>query len=227
MASLSRALGAIVLLSASLLNVAPARAQDVAIAAKVGTTGLGGGVVVGLTSKINVRSMYGFVPGDPSFNIDDIDFAIGLPSFWLTTVDLYPFGSFHISGGGLWISNDGDLDVVGSFVGRAVDFGGTSYTGAADDRLIGTFSLKSFQPYLGVGIGNPIGTRIGINFDVGIGFGERPTVALDAEGTIANTPVVGTQFQADLDQEAADIEADIPDLLRYYPVLMLSVSIGF
>lgn len=91
MASLSRALVAIVVvLSASFVSTAPVQAQGFAIAAQAGSTGVGGGVVVGLMSKVNVRAMYGFLPGDPSFTIDDIDFALGLPSFLLTTVDLYP-----------------------------------------------------------------------------------------------------------------------------------------
>ena len=227
-ASLSRALVVIVaLVSAPLLNAAAVQAQDFAIAAHVGTTGLGGGVVVGVGPKINLRAMYGVSPGNPSFDVDGINFALDLPSFMLTTVDLYPVGALRFSVGGLLITNDGELNVVGTFEGVAVDFGGTSYTGAIDDRLIGTFSLKSFQPYVGIGIGNPVGKRIGISFDAGVGFGARPTVDLTAEGPLAENPVTGPIFLADLEQEEADIEADIPDLLKYYPVLSISISIGF
>lgn len=227
MANLSRALVVILTVaSAPLLNAAPVQAQNFAIAGQVGTTGLGGGAVFGVAPKVNVRAMFGVVPGDPSVDIDDINFALGLPSFLLTTVDLYPFGALHFSVGGLLVTNSGDLDVVGTFEGATVDFGGTSYTGAIDDRILGTFSLRSFQPYVGIGIGNPIGKRIGINFDAGVGFGTRPTVDLTAEGPLAEDPVGGPIFLADLEQEEADIEADIPDLLRYYPVLSVSVSFG-
>jgi hypothetical protein len=106
------------------------------------------------------------------------------------------------------------------------DFGGVSYTGSANDRLIGSFSLKRFQPCLRIGIGNPIGKRIGINFDAGVGFGSRPTVTVAAKGPLAEDPLTGPVFLAQVGQEVADIEADIPDLLKYYPVLSLSVSIG-
>ena len=227
MASLARALVAIVVVSASFVRTAPVQAQNFAVAAQAGTTGLGGGVVFGLAPKINVRAMFGAVPTDPSLSIDDIDFELGFPSFLLTTVDLYPFGGLHFSGGFLLITNDGGLDVIGTFVGVPTDFGGMTYTGSANDRLLGSFSLKRFQPYLGLGIGNPIGKRVGINFDAGVGFGSRPTVTVTAEGPLAEDPVTGQVFQDQVALEVADIEADIPDLLKYYPVLSLSVSIGF
>ena len=228
MASLSRTLVAIVVLSsAPLLNAAPAQAQDFAIAGQVGTTGLGGGVVVGVTSKINIRAMYGIVPGSPSVEIELVNFALDFPSFMLATVDLYPFGALHLSAGGLLITNGGNLDVVGTFDGITVDFAGTTYTGSIDDRLTGTFALKSFQPYLGIGIGNPLGKRLSINFDVGVGFGERPTIELTAQGPLSTDPITGPVFLANLESQLAVFEANIPDLLRYYPVLSVSVSIAF
>ena len=229
MASLSRTLVAIVALSsAPLLNAAPARAQDFAIAGQVGTTGLGGGVVVGLMPKINIRAMYGIVPSGLSVEVDLVNFELDFPSFLLMTVDLYPFGALHLSVGGLLITKGGDLNVVGTFDGVPVDFAGTTYTGSVDDRLTGTFSLKSFQPYLGIGIGNPLGKRLSINFDVGVGLGEQPAVELIATGTLAEAPApVGPAFLADLEQHEDAFEASIPDYLRYYPVLSVSVSIGF
>ena len=225
MASLSRALVVIVaVVSAPLLNAVPGQAQGLAIAGQVGTTGIGGGVIFGVAPKVNFRAMFSAVPGDPSFTIDDIDFELSLPSFLLTTADLYLLGGLHVSTGGLLITNDGSLDVVGTFEGRSVEIGATTYSGGIDDRVIGSFSLKRFQPYLGIGIGNPVGKRIGINFDAGIGFGSTPTVALDAEGPLADAP--GSILQAELQQEVVDIQADIPEALKYYPVLSLSLSIG-
>ena len=227
MASLSRTLLVIVaVVSAPLLNAAPGQAQDFAIVGQAGTTGLGGGVVVGLASKLNVRAMYGGFPGEPSLNIDDVDFSLGLPSFWLATVDLYALGGLRLSAGGLWITNNGTMDVVGTFDGVTVDFGGGSYTGAADDRLLGTFELKNFQPYLGIGIGNPIGKRISVGFEAGVGFGTEPIVELTAEGTLANDPIIGPTFLADLEQQEDQFESAI-DLLRYYPVLSISIAFGF
>jgi hypothetical protein len=78
---------------------------------------------------------------------------------------------------------------------------------------------------VGIGIGNPIGKRIGINFDAGVGLGSTPTVAVTAEGPLASAP--GSTLEAELQQEVPDIQADISEFLKYYPVLSISVSIGF
>lgn len=201
--------------------------QGFAVAGIAGTTGLGGSVILGLTPKVNLRTSIGIIPGDPSITVEEVDFDLETPTFILTTLDYYPFGGFHISAGGLIVSNGGDIDVAGTFAGKSVEFNGAFYTGASDDVINGAFSLKSFQPYLGVGFGNPIGKRFGINFDVGVGFGNKPDVALGATGTLASDPIAGPQFLADLAAEEADIRNDIPDYLRYYPVVSLSISIGF
>ena len=142
MSRLSLALVAIfVVVPALLVNTGSAEAQKFAITGQIGTTGLGGGVVIGVAPRINFRSMFGFFPTSPTVDIEDIDFATDLPSFLLTTVDLYLTGAIHLSGGGLLITNDGNIGVVGTFNGRTVDFGGMSSTGGPDDRLLGTFTL--------------------------------------------------------------------------------------
>ena len=207
-----------------ILAPAPAVAQGFAVTGHAGSIGLGGGVVVGVAPKLNLRGMFGFIPGDPTITAEDIDFALDLPTFFLMAVDYYPISGFHLSAGGLFVSNGGDLTVTGTFEGQSVEFGGQTYTGSATDELVGTFSLKGFQPYAGIGFGNAIGKSLGINLDVGIGFGEKPTVGLTATGPLASTP--GSTFQADVNAEIQDIENDIPEFLRFYPVVALSISIG-
>ena len=210
-----------------ILAPAPAQAQGFAISGHVGSIGVGGGVILGVAPKLNLRGVFGFIPGDQSINVEDIDFALDIPTFILATVDFYPMSGFHLSVGGLFISDDGDLGVTGTFEGRSVEFGDTIYDGSATDELVGTFSLKRFQPYAGIGFGNAIGKTLGINLDVGVGFGEKPTVTLTPRGRLADLPIIGAQFVADVQAEVQDIENDIPELLRFYPVVALSVSIGF
>ena len=143
MSRLSLALVAIFsVVPALLVNTGSAHAQKFAIAAQIGTTGLGGGAVIGVAPRINFRSMFGFFPTSPSVNIEDIDFATDLPSFLLTTVDLYLTGAIHLSGGGLLVTNDGNIGVVGTFDGVEVDFGGMPFTGGPDDRLVGPPSSR-------------------------------------------------------------------------------------
>ena len=113
---------------------APVQAQDFAIAAQAGTTGLGGGVVLGLTPKVNARMpCSAAIPTDyPSFSIDDIDFEISsFPSLLAHDAGSVPASAaFHLSGGGLLITNDWDLDVEWEHsMGGAVDIGGMSLYG--------------------------------------------------------------------------------------------------
>lgn len=210
-----------------ILAPAPAHAQGFAISAHAGTIGVGGGVILGVAPKLNLRVMFGSIPGDPEVEIEGVDWAFDLPTFILTTVDFYPMSGFHLSVGGLIISNGGDIDAVGTAAGRTEEFGGTNYTFTAEDRLVSTFSLKSVQPYAGIGFGNGIGKRVGINLDVGLGFGEKPTVTVTPEGPLADDPIAGAQFLSDVQAEIQDIEDAVPEYFKFYPVIALSVSVGF
>ena len=210
------------------LSIVPTsvNAQGFAVSGQIGTTGVGGGVIIGIAPKLNLRGMFGLFPGEASLKVDNIDFTITAPEFFLATLDFYPVSGFHISTGGLIIGNGGNLKVRGNLEGRSVEFGSTTYTGGANDEIVGVFSLKSFQPYLGVGFGNGIGKLIGINLDAGLGFGEPVTATLNAQGPLASTGDAGAIFRANVQAEIPDIENDIPVLLRLYPILVLSISIG-
>jgi hypothetical protein len=196
-------------------------AQGFAIAGQAGTMGVGGSVILGVAPKVNFRGTFGYIPGDVTLNVDNIDFGLEFPTFMRATVDLYPMGGFHISAGGIFISDGGNFTVNGTFNGTQ-DFGGNTYTGAEVGTLTGTFNLKSAMPYLGIGFGNPVGGLIGINLDLGVGIGNKPGVELSASGLIANDPT----FINDLNTREQDLANDIPDFLKYYPVISLSLSIG-
>ena len=209
-----------------ILAPAPGQAQSFAISGHAGTIGVGGGVIIGVAPKLNLRGIFGFIPGVPTIRAEDIDFALDFPTFILTTVDFYPMSGFHLSAGGLFVSSGGDLDVIGSFESQPVEFGGQTYTGSAADELVGTFALKSFQPYAGIGFGNGIGKSVGINLDVGVGFGEKPTVTITPRGPLADDPIGGAIFRSNVQAQVQDIEDDIPEFLRFFPVVALSISIG-
>lgn len=197
-------------------------AQSVAVAGHAGSLGLGASVIVGLTPKVNVRGTLGLIPFEPEFAVDEVDFTVDLPMLMRATVDFYPVGFFYLSGGGLFVTSGGDIAVEGQVTG-AQDFGGNTYTAADVGTLTGVFSLASAMPYLGIGFGNPIGGGIGFTLDLGVGFGSVPTVDLGATGPIANDPT----FINDLNAEETEFAEEIPDLLRYYPVVSLSLSYGF
>jgi len=183
--------------------------------------GLGGSVIVGVMPSLNVRGSFGLIPLEPDLTVDDVDFTVDFPSFIKATVDYYPTGFFYLSGGGLFVTKSGDVTVEGQFNGSQ-EFGDNTYTASEVGTLTGAFSLSSAMPYLGVGFGNPIGRRVGFMLDLGVGFGSVPTVDLGATGPIAGDPT----FRADLNAREAEFEADIPELLKYYPIASLSVSVG-
>jgi hypothetical protein len=212
----------VVLLASALFAPTPASAQNFAVAAHVGTLGLGGSVILGLTPRINARGTFGLIPTEPDFTVDDVDFSANFPNFMRVTADFYPVGFMYLSGGVLFVTNGGDTDVEGQFSGTQ-EFGGNTYTAADVGTLTGTFSLSGTMPYVGIGFGNPVGRRFGPSLDLGVGFGSTPEVALGATGPIASDPT----FINDLNERETEIQDDIPQLLKYYPVASLAISIGF
>ncbi len=87
--------------------------------------------------------------------------------------------------------------------------------------------MRQRQPCVGVGVGNPRGQRLSINFDAGVGFGTQPTVEVTAEGPLAEDPITGPEYLAGVDQKVTEIEEALPTFLRFYPVFSISFSIRF
>ena len=212
-----------VVLAGGLLAPVGVSSQSFAVAAHAGSMGLGGSVIVGVMPSLNVRGSFGVIPIKPDLTADNVDFTVDFPSFLRATVDYYPAGFFYLSAGGLFVTKGGDTNVEGTFTGSQ-EFGGNTYTAAEVGTLTGVFSLSGAMPYLGIGLGsNPARHRIGFGLDLGVGFGSVPTVDLGATGPIANDAT----FQSDLNQREAEIQNDIPELLKYYPVASAYLSIGF
>ncbi len=202
---------------AALLASPPsAQAQGFAFTGQAGTLGVGGGAVIGLSNRLHIRGTFDFFPHEPKIDFSDIKFTVELPTSVRLLVDLYPVGSIRLTGG---VLIQGDVNVTGD--PGPQDIGGTMYTSAEVGTLTGNMSFDTAL-YGGIGFGNPIGSSVGISLDLGIGVRSEPVVTLDATGTATNDPT----FQADLRQEEMDIQEDA-NLLRYYPVISLSISIGF
>ena len=201
---------------AALLASPPsAQGQGFAFTGQAGTLGVGGGAVIGLSNRLHIRTTFDFFPYEPEVDFSDIKFTVELPTSVRLLVDLYPLGSFRLTGG---VLIQGDVNVIGN--PGPQEIGGTMYTGAEVGALTGNMSFDTAL-YGGIGFGNPIGKSVGISLDLGIGIRSEPVVTLDATGTATNDP----NFQMDLIQEQSDIQDDA-DLLRYYPVISLAISIG-
>jgi hypothetical protein len=211
----------LLLLIALLAAPASALAQDAAVVAHVGTQGLGAGVVFGLTPTINARGSFGVIPLEPTLTVDEVDFTADFPTFIRATLDFYPSPFFFLSAGGLFVNRGGEILVTGELTEpREFGSGGTTYTPQEVGTLTGAFTLRGAMPYLGIGFGNPLGRRVGMMFDLGVGIGDVPTVDLEATGPAAGDPA----FADALEAEEAEFEENIPGLLRYFPILSLAVS---
>ena len=191
------------------------------IVAHAGTMGLGADVAISPAPKVGLRAGGNFMPVEPSFTVSDIDFTLALQSPQFTAmVDLYPVGGFRLSGGLRYTSSN--IELTGDYTGT-IDIGGTTYSGTQVGTLTGVIEVRDLAPYVGIGFGNPTGSKLGFFFELGAAYQGAPTVTLHASGTAASLPA----FQADLAQERQDIEDDLGVYFKFYPVLTLGFSIGF
>ena len=202
--------------AALLASPLSAQGQGIAVTGQAGTLGVGGGVVLGLSNRLHIRGTVDFFPYEPVVDISDITFTVEPPRSVRLLVDLYPGGSIRLTGG---VLIQGDVNVTGD--PGPQEIGGTMYTSAEVGTLTGNMSFDTAL-YGGIGFGNPIGKSLGISLDLGIGVRSEPVVTLDATGTAANDQT----FRMNLIQEQSDIQDDV-ELLRYYPVISLAISIGF
>lgn len=214
------AIGAVLLLSGQ-----AAQAQDVGLALRAGTLGLGGELTVGLSDRLNLRGGgYGF---GLDFNAteDDInyDFDLDLLSAG-GYVDFHPFaGGFRLTGGVLYVGNDLFAQALpddGEF-----DIGDRTFTVAEVGTLTGDLGFNEVAPYAGIGWGNAVSKdgRWAFMVDVGVLFQGRPDVALASTGgTLSGDPLLTDELR----REEANLEDDL-GLFRFYPVISLGVAYRF
>jgi hypothetical protein len=195
--------------------------QGFAVGARAGTLGFGAEAALGLSDQFSVRGGLGSFFYEYEDEYDDVDYTISPPSLTGTLgVDFYPTGgSFRFIAGLMFRNGDfeaesGDLAQAGS-----VEIGNNTYTEGG--RLFGTVATRSTAPFLGLGFGNHARGGFGFFVDLGVAFVGDADVSMRAEGEIASVPGI----QADLNQEAQNIEDEAADYLKYWPILNLGVKI--
>jgi len=200
-----------------------ANASGFALGARIGTGGYGLEATQSLSSNVNARlgfNTYNYTYSTTESDIDyDAELKLQTTSLLL---DWHPFsGVFRLSGG--LINNQNKLDLTGTPTGTTT-IGSGSYTPAEIGTLTGNVGFKENVPYVGIGWGNAAAQdkHFGFNFDIGVIIQGSPSVQLSSNGTLANDAA----FQAELQQEQQDLEADLQDL-KYYPVISLGISYRF
>lgn len=197
--------------------------NELAIAAKAGTLGLGGDLTTDIIPQVNLRAGVQWLGFGFDAQFADIDYDVDLDFLNpLVLVDWYPFGgSFRISGGVLFNGSDIQLEARS---GQSIEIDGTTYSAAEIGTLRGDVEYRSVAPYIGIGWGNQLdeGGHWGLATDLGVAFTGSPGIDLSATGPIASDPT----FRARLAGEEKDIQDEL-DVFRIYPILSISLFYRF
>lgn len=208
-------------LAATLLMpvVAAAQVPRPGIAVHVGSTGLGADFALGVHRHLGLRAGGSFFPFDFNITESDVDYSLSFPSpQFLLAVDVYPAGTFRLTGG--LLIRQGDFDLAAT-PAEPVEIGGVVYSPADIGTLTGALATNAVSPYLGLGLGSPNKRGVGFFLDLGVAFHGEPAVSVTASGPIASVP----QFQQDLDEEIADIQDEVSKF-TVFPVVRLGLMIG-
>jgi hypothetical protein len=197
--------------------------NEVAIAAKAGTLGLGGDLTTNLVPQVNLRAGVQWLEFGFGAPLGDIDYDVKLHFLNpLVLIDWFPFdGPFRISGGVLFNSSNIGLRAK---PGGALEIDGVTYTPTELGSLRGDVEWRSVAPYVGIGFGNALneGGRWGFATDLGVAFTGSPNIDLSATGPISTDPT----FRTRLAQEERDIQDEL-DAFKIYPVLSISLFYRF
>lgn len=214
----SALLPSLVASAALLLAVGPAplSGQSLAVEVRAGLDGPGAGLVARLGSSVNARIGVRYF----SATLDGVEDLQGEEAEWTADgrllfvsgiADWYPFGNaFHLSGGAVYngLSGDGRIRAVNSMTVQSRTYSPEELGSLSADVGFGS----SIAPYAGLGFGNPLGRRIGVQLDLGVMYLGSPTVELSGTGMIAPTA-----------SQASIIEDNVRDI-RFYPVASLGLS---
>jgi hypothetical protein len=213
---------AAVLLAA--LAASPLVAQ-VGLAVRASTLGIGGELSYRPSRYLGLRAGGHYLTLSRSATIEGISYDFS-PKFQsgMAIVDLHPFGgSFHLSGGVLWNSNEG---TVQARLAGPITIGGQTYQPAEVGSLTGLFNYSSrYVPYAGLGFGGR--GRVSLLVDLGVAFSGYPAVSLTG-----NTNLTGqakSVFDQNVEQERSEIQSEIEgrSYLKYYPVVAFGIRVGF
>lgn len=204
-------------LMAVALMARPVRAQDLDIAVHVGTLGLGADLVATVQSNLGLRASLNYIPFDFNAVEEGVDYTLDLPTpQFLFVADFYPAGPFRLTGGVM--VSAGDIEATGRPV-EPVEIGSTTYSPSEVGTLTAKIETRTVSPYIGIGFGNPGGSRVAFFADLGVAFHGNPSLSAEASGPVASLP----GFQQDLDAEIQDVQDDIENVV-VYPVFAIGLS---
>lgn len=212
------------ILAALALSAGAASAQNVAVGATAGTTGVGFEAQLNLGQVFVLRANIDQLDHDIDETYDGIDYS---GAFAFDTVggfvDLHPFGNAFLISGGAYL---GDRDIgLGATPTVPVEIGGTIYSPSQVGTLSGAIKLQDIAPFVGVGWDDTFTRKgpLGFRAIVGVAFSDTPDVVLESTGgSLSNNAT----FQDRLDDEAREIQNDVEGY-GFFPVVQVGLNYRF
>ena len=200
-----------------------AKAEGLAVGAKVGTLGTGVELTGYALERLNLRFGLNYLTFDYSSEIDDIEYDM-TPRFAsaMALADWHAFGNnFRITAGVAVNQNEVKIKATPT---ENETIGDNEYTPEQIGTLKGKAEYDNLAPYFGVGFGNAVkeDTTWTFSFDLGLIFQSTPSISLSSSGPYAHDP----QFEADLESEEDEIQDEV-DSWSIYPVLSFGVAYYF
>ncbi|MDJ0899026.1 MAG: hypothetical protein QNJ55_09450 [Xenococcus sp. MO_188.B8] len=201
-----------------------------ALTAVVGTLGVGGNLSRSLIrDRLNLRGGFSSVVFGGDITTRDTRYGTdlrlsgGIP----LVLDFFPAKNwFRVSGGLVINRNRLELSANALDEGETIEIGGEIFESDLVGDLDGNIEYNEVAPYIGIGIGNPVGrgTKFSFFLELGAMFQGSGDISLNASGSLANDP----EFLEALDEEIGDIDdettfSDLP----VYPILQLGFSYQF
>lgn len=217
---MNRFLAAASLLAATLPTAAVAD-DDLWLAARAGTQGLGVEATWRPLPYLDLRAGYSRYDYDTTRTEAGIDYdaELGLESLYATLNARVPMSPLRFSAG--LVSNGNEGSFLGTNMGT-YDIGGQSFDAAEVGNLRGRATFDDIAPYAGIGLDFRVLNTMGLHFDAGVMYQGDPSLAMTADGVIAGNPT----FQAALEAERQELEAELEDF-AWYPVIAVSFSVNF
>jgi hypothetical protein len=202
--------------TATLVMAQPGSAQ-LGIAAKAGTTGVGGELTLGF-GRLALRGSATTIPMKPTGTFSDVDYQVQPPTPMFTAgLDLYLARGLRLFGGVLFGADKLTLD--GTYNG-SVEIGDQTYNGSG--TITALVERSSTAPFAGIGFGRTFGSGIGLFLDIGGALLGESTVTLSATGPVTAAP----DYEANRQKEQQSIQEDVDKYAKVYPLLNLGLRVG-
>lgn len=201
-----------------------AQADDLAIAAKVGTLGFGVEAttnIVPLFANLRLQgNTFNYNTTITNTNVT-YDGKLKLATLGLLA-DIYPFaGKFRITGGAYY--NGNKLTLTGKPAAGGFTFNGVNYSAAQAGTVTSTVDFNKFAPYVGIGWGDAIssGSPIGFSVELGALYMGKPKTSVTATG-VAGNPALAANIAA----EQRKLDNSLKNM-QFYPVASIGVNFKF